>query len=306
MAIILFQNLKKFNFLKILFIISTTFLQFCSTNTKNLNLNKDPVFFKNETFNKIIDFTDVRETYLMEPAIIENEVNSALFFANCNFNDSIIAFKQGIENVNIVKFDKPVSFYNCTFDKPINFRQAYFDDNVYFLNCVFKDEVHFEGVNFNSSQIVFKESKFEKMARFTSSKFKGDVHFTNCTFDSTAKFNNCKFYGLADFSVVKFKEKTDFSTILTYEHIKFNYSEFTDKVILTGINAKDDISLVSIKVFKNFIFTDNKVMGKISLKNADIKGVAKLTNNMAFLIDTTGMKTGELEYSENLEILKEK
>lgn len=262
----------------------------CLSNNDSLNFKKEKIFIKNNNFNKVIDFTNLQTSYLENPAIIINEVNSALFFANCEFNDSIIAFKQGTENVKIVKFTRPVSFYNCTFDKPINFRQAYFNDNVYFIKCVFKDDVHFEGATFNCSKIDFRETHFKKIAKFTSSKFKGEVNFTNCVFDSTAKFNDCSFYQKANFTVIKFDEKTDFSAITSFEAIKFNYSFFTDKFILSGIKAKDDVELVGIKTFTNFNCKKNKIFGNLILHNAEIQGDYNVSDNICMNLDTTGLK----------------
>ncbi len=242
-----------------------------------------------------IDFTELKDKYTINPAIVSGEAKAGIFFANCSFDDTILGFRQFEDYVIIVTFDKPVSFYNCTFNKPVFFRQNRFQDDVSFIKCTFNDVVHFEGVDFNGQNIDFRESVFHKGAFFTSASFSGDVNFMNAQFDSVAKFNNCEFDKLADFQVVNFKEKSDFSGIKVSSKIKFKYSKFRDKFILSNIVAKDDVILQNIVSDTVFECQNNNISGALLMQKAKFKGKFILVNNNVQYFDFTDLDYNEAE-----------
>ena len=236
-----------------------------------------------------IDFTEIKDKYTINPAIVSGEAKSGIFFANCSFDDTIIGFRQYEDYVIIASFDKPVSFYNCTFNKPVIFRQNRFLDDVSFIKCTFNDNVHFEGADFNGQNFDFRESIFHKGAFFTSATFSGNVNFMNAQFDSVAKFNNCEFGKVADFQVVNFKQKSDFTGIEVSSKIKFKYSKFRDKFILSNIVAKDNVILQNIVSDTVFDCQNNNISGALLMQGAKFKGKLIFVNNNMQYFDFTDL-----------------
>ena len=193
------------------------------------------------------------------------------FFQNTKFHESV--------NFEDSTFDGYASFGNCLFTKYADFQKVKFVGNFDFSVSTFNDNVYFHGAIFDTVQIHFNHSIFQK--KFQAQNLEFSTHENSPT--PYIDFSNSKFHKEVDLSHTNFDRKCSFVNSKIYDNIIFQKSHFT--VSVNFFNAEINGSILfspsptddNLKVIPNTInkisFNRSKISGRIDFENCEIESL---------------------------------
>ncbi|MUP40124.1 pentapeptide repeat-containing protein [Labilibaculum euxinus] len=190
------------------------------------------------------------------------------FFQNTKFHESV--------NFEDSTFDGYASFSNCLFTKYADFQKVKFVGNFDFSVSTFNDNVYFHGAIFDTVQIHFHHSIFQKKFQaqnlefsthensptpfidFRNSEFHKDVYLSYNKFDRACYFGNTKFHDNVLFQKSHFLVSVDF----------FN-AEIKGSILFSPSPAEDDLEVIP-NTINEISFDRSKISGRIDFENCEI------------------------------------
>jgi len=224
---------------------------------ENMNFNYlNPFTFKDIEFNFNLkkNFADLSGLkHSNDNGSIANSFISIKYyiFDNCKFNyeigffdkyDQKLVFQNNCEfngiNLEDVKIEKKIKFYECHFKGECNFQNTKFSDLADFWNSTFYVPISFYKTDFLGTT-VFSACTFKENVLFTYSLFKDKILFRGATFEKGLDLSLAINSGEYNFFNITLK---NFNSVLSSNEVDYRF--FLEDCIIPTINKKETFRII--------------------------------------------------------------
>ena len=184
-----------------------------------------------------LDFTEIDREFAVSAGMLQNEINSNIFFSKCVFMGKITTTgKQSDVPVQSV-FKNNVSFIACDFRGDVDFSNTVIFGTINFSQSVFRENAVFDNISVWAKDSYFTEIKAEKNFSMIYASFYGNLYFVNTEFSGRfsmqetsvggkLSFNSSTFNGRAGFDLLTISKKAFFNYVTFEEGADFSFSYF--------------------------------------------------------------------------------
>ncbi len=254
-----------------LLVASSCFSQKASGGDKISGMisEKQPLVFKQETFNAPVHFVNVRSAVPEAGSVYRQEVAGAVSFKNCVFKEDVLAYQEANGMTYLCSFGQQVSFDSCVFYGDVNFRGSMIAGVANFTNCKFLKGANFEEVQCMSNT-RFVKSFFDGAARFQNAYFNRGANFLDAVFDSTASFQSAHFNQDAQFSASKFWRYADFSLCQFRQGLFFNYAALHERAVFNNSMFNDRAEFLKTSFGMGVQMKECRFMGMVKFDGVEV------------------------------------
>ena len=243
----------------------------------------EAVLMRNAAILGDIDFTLAENSNIINSGQIKHYVNSSVTLYDCTIKGKVIACKKTKNFLEISKFNKNITFVNCTFQDTVDFSNSEFTELVNFSNSLFQNYVDFKSVGTGRGRFLFTGTHFIKFSKFDLMNIGGFSDFSNAVFDEDVLFQSSKFEYPARFAVIKFNKNAIFTNTKFYDDVFFNYSEFARSIKFNSSVFRGRTEFIKSKFnmiseFKNCLF-----LCETKFSDADLKGILTFENSIFYI-----------------------
>jgi uncharacterized protein YjbI with pentapeptide repeats len=251
---------------------------------KQINKGK-PVQIYDKIIIGELDFTSIKDQYILSATTLQSPVKSNIFFFNCVFMGNVSATGTYTKDKATLKkntlFEKNVTFSNCDFRQNVNFEEATVEGKMDFSQSVFGGKASFNGVKLvgyrNSLSGMTAEGEFTMI----STIIYGNLNCMNATFNGITSFQELSVQ-ILQFSNTTFREKVDFSNMTVFKNAYFNYVVFNEDATFSFSRYLGNLDFMYNVIEKNIYFSGSFLYGKIRLNQTDFRGEADFSETLFF------------------------
>jgi hypothetical protein len=247
-------------------------------------INKgNPVQIYDKIIIGTLDFSSVKDKYIVSTSSQQATVKSNIFFFNCVFMDKVTSTgsytKEKITLKNNTLFEKNVTFSNCDFRGTVNFEDAEIRGKMDFSQSVFRETASFNGITVFGNRNSFTEITAEKNFTMISALIHGNINFMNATFQANSSFQELS-ANVLQFSNAVFENRADLSNMTIYKNAYFNYVVFKENVLFSFSKYLGDLDFMYNIVEKDIFFSACFLYGKTRLNLTDFRGKSDFSETL--------------------------